>query len=183
MKKRNIIITLTIIIVLLLTTLVKINASDYKVLNQGRTPTCLPSAVNTYIDIVGEPCDLDPYTIYREFGGPQSPHKLLDYYIEKGVIVSWKYIPRSEIEEQLKKSPVMVVILFNRSDWWDGIIEGSETHKGKHAAVLISKGSDYYLGVNSWGVNWGFDGHFRLYDINVVNVAYVLELPIPQIYR
>ena len=182
MSKRKLIIILIAIAISLVATLVKVNAADYKILDQGQRRACVVYAVETYIDIVGEPSDIGVDKAIKDLGKDATdPAKVLPYYVSSGAITGFERIHGiSEIDTALETSPVLLMTWTDLTDWKDGnITVPQKRFKFLHATVLISKG-EYYTGVNSWGENWGFNGHYRM-DIEsikyIIAGAYVLALP------
>ena len=188
MSKRRLILLLVAIVIALISTLVKINAADYKILNQGQRRACVVYAMETYIDVVGLPSDIGVDKAINDLGqSKEDIHAVLEYYTSRGAITGFTKLDGiEEIDTALETSPVLLVTWTDLSDWKDGNITVPQRRfKYLHATVLISKG-DYYLGVNSWGKNYGFDGHYRVDTESlkyIVGAAYILTLPEAVIWR
>ena len=174
-------------ITLLLTTQPVFAGSDYEILNQGSLNACTEYAVTTCIDIMGEPTDIDPVEAYYDLNGDnyQDITETLDYYVSHGAIESYIKITPSAIDTYLEAgTPVIAITWQDAEDWRDGEITVPELDfYGTHATVLIGKEGGVYTGVNSWGAEWGNGGLYRLYDLNIMGSAYVIELNQTEIYR
>lgn len=171
---------LLVAIALLLTTQPVFAGADYKILNQSNLNACTEYAVTTCIDVMGEPTDIDPKQAYYDLNddGQQWLSETLDYYVSQGAITAYKRLPKADIDAHLEAGePVIVVTWHDADDWTDGDItsENSEFY-GTHASVLIEKTPEYYIGVNSWGENWGYDGIYHLHDIRIVGAAFTIEV-------
>lgn len=154
--------------------------ADYQITNQGNLNACTECAVTTCIDIMGEPAEVNPAKAFKALNadGYQCITETLDYYVSAGAIISYERILKADIDAHLEAGePVIVVTWHDAADWTDGDItsENSEFY-GTHASVLIEKTPEYYIGVNSWGENWGFDGFYHLHDIRIVGAAFVIEV-------
>lgn len=155
--------------------------TDYEILDQKNIGACTEYAVNTCIDIMGEPTKINPLTAYKALNndGNQNITDTLNYYVSQGAISAYTKITPSaiEIDKYLEMEiPVIVVTWQDAEDWRDGIITvNSMEFLGTHASVIVEKTQDYYVGVNSWGKNWGFAGHYRLYNPCIIGSAFVIE--------
>ena len=178
---------LLVAIALLLTTQPVFAGSDYKILNQGNLNACTEYAVTTCIDVMGEPTDIDPKRAYYDLNDDnyQDIAETLDYYVSKGAIESYTKITMAEIDAYLETgTPVIFCSWIDAEDWADGEITVPELDfYGTHVTVLIGKEDGVYAGINSWGTEWGNDGLYHLYDLNIMGSAYVIELNQTEIYR
>ena len=178
---------LLVAIALLLTTQPAFAGSDYEILNQGNLNACTEYAVTTCIDIMGEPTDIDPKQVYRRLSadGYNCITETLDYYVSNGAIESYIKITPSAIDTYLEAgTPVIAITWQDAEDWRDGeITVPNLVFVGTHASVLIGKEDGVYTGVNSWGAEWGNDGLYHLYDLNIIGSAYVNEPNQIDIYR
>lgn len=163
------------------------HAGEYEILNQGRLNACTEYAVTTCIDIMGEPTDIDPKKAYRYLNadGYQCITDTLAYYIIKGAIESYTQITPGAIDAMLDDDiPVIVITWQDEDDWIDGdITVDKKEFYGTHASVLIGRTEEYYIGINSWGENWGYGGLYHLYSLYIVGEAYTIEPSLKSIYK
>ena len=176
MSKRKLIIILIAIAISLVATLVKVNAADYKVLKQeGRS--CTVYAVETYIDIVGNPAKVGAKKAIKALGKDIGDvRNVISYYVSQGAVAGFEKI--DNIDEYIGDFPILVITWVDVNDWQDGdITVPGMVFTDLHATVLIEKNDEYYTGVNSWGTKWGYDGLYHLYSTIPIGSAYILTVP------
>lgn len=111
-----------------------------------------------------------------------------DYEAAKYKITTYSAIDFRSFNDYLTRNYVIIIgTALNRENWKDGILEvgESQTTDG-HATYLIgfdeiteiNGSTDYYIGVNSWGDKWGFDGlYYMKYNYApFILWAYVVEI-------
>lgn len=179
MSKRKIILTLIATTTALILALIEVNATEYKVLNQGDRPACMIYAVETCIDVLGDPSHIGADKAYIDLGeDSKDAEKVLDYYTSQGAIEGYERI------EEITDFPVIIITWMDMTDWRDGSITvPKRVFRNLHATVLIGREDDYYIGVNSWGRTWGYGGRYRLYDLSIIGKAYRLIMPEAVIWR
>ena len=109
---------------------------------------------------------------YRTNGGDYPD--AFSYYAKEVDGLTASKIPQGDIDFWLScHYPVYAVLLVHKADWVDGDIEVTPEYnfESKHCAVLIGKKDGYYIGVNSWGTSWGYNGLFHLYNLRIVGSA------------
>ena len=117
MTKRRLILILVAVAVSLISMLVRVNAADYKVLNQGHVRSCVICAVETYIDVVGDPSDVGVRRAVRDLGkGMGENETVLNYYLSKGAITGFECV------DEITEFPVLVITWMDIADWQDGDI-------------------------------------------------------------
>ena len=175
MSKRKLILILIAIVIALISTLVRVNATDYKVLNQGDSQACMVYAVETYIDVIGATSCIGAEKAISDLGEDATdPLKVLDYYVSQGAIDSYKSLTRIRTSD----FPILAITWVNEWDWVDATItEKIYNYNILHASVLLSRESGYLYGINSWGDAWGFNGHYKLYNTKAITYAYILTVP------
>ena len=178
MSRRKVILILLAVAIGLIVALVEVNAT-YEVLNQGERPACMVYAVETCIDVMGEPSDIGVDKAICDIDGNLGNDKaVLDYYVSRGAITSY------ELVDRITEYPVIVITWIDFDDWEDGKIKGNKLiYTTLHASVLTGRTGKYYTGVNSWGREWGFDGHYRLYNYQIVRRVWKITLPDAEIWR
>ena len=148
---------------------------EYTVRNQGKELSCSYFAAVTYLDCIGYDVS-SPSIGYRTNGGDYPG--AFSYYAKEVDGLTASKIPQGDIDFWLScHYPVYAVLLVHKADWVDGDIEVTPEYnfESKHCAVLIGKKDGYYIGVNSWGTSWGYNGLFHLYNLRIVGSALILS--------
>lgn len=76
-----------------------------------------------------------------------------------------------ELADQLKLSPVVVHVDARAWRLYDGGIMESCGTRRNHYALVVGRGIGYWKIRNSWGVNWGENGHIRIKSGNTCGIC------------
>lgn len=100
--------------------------------------------------------DKYPYRgVNQKCAHSSGPHKIPKYV---------RYSGRTQIEDGLRKGPITAAVYVNDGFQFykKGIFDKCVKSTPNHAVVLVGFAKDYWIIRNSWGADWGEDGHIRL---------------------
>ncbi len=97
-----------------------------------------------------------PYKGYQQkCAHTTGPHKIPGYINVAG---------RAKMEEALRKGPITGAVYVDDGFQFykKGIFDRCIRSTANHAVVIVGFNKDYWIIRNSWGTDWGEEGHIRI---------------------
>lgn len=142
------------------------------------------NAIEAQARLSGTEVDYSPKWLYREC-------KKIDGIKQSGTTVrvaltiaqreGWigEFYKVEDIKEHLDNGKFVIITTEVRQNWRSGLILPSEKPFQYWHTTYLEGYGEYYLGVNSWGTRWGYEGRYKMSLDYEIREAWVFDEPKP----